>query len=313
MYDQTLVLASGMCAFCTFQWLINILVWLLGIFHFVLRDWGLAIIALVVLVRLILHPITKRSQVSMMNMSKMGPEMERLKKKYADDKDELNKQMMKFYKEQGTGPLLGCLPLFLQMPIWIALWSALQSTFELRQAPFLWGFTWIDDLSRPDALISFHPIPLPFGFHIDALNVLPILMAIVTWMNQKYTPQAMAATPEQEQQQKMMKWMTLIFPLMFYNMPSGLNLYYVTSMALGIFESKRIRDHIKQREEAEKEGKVIVDAGKKMKKKKKGDDDKHSRLAQPDKPQGWLGRKMAEFQARMEEIQRQAEKPRKGK
>ncbi len=310
-YDETLVLTSGMCAFCTFQWLIDILVRLLGIFHFVLRDWGLAIIGLVVLVRLILHPITKRSQVSMMKMSKMGPEMEKLKKKYADDKDELNKQMMTFYKQQGAGPILGCLPLFLQMPIWIALWSALQSTFELRQAPFLWGFTWIKDLSKPDRLIGFHPIPLPFGLHIDAINLLPLLMAVVTWINQKYTPQAIAATPEQEQQQKMMKWMSLVIPLMFYNMPSGLNLYYVTSMALGIVESKRIRDHIKEREEAEKEGKVIVDAGKK---KKKGDDDFGNgarRSKEPDKPKGWLAGKMADLQSKVEEIQRQAEKGQK--
>jgi YidC/Oxa1 family membrane protein insertase len=302
-----------MCAFCTFQPLINVLVSMLGIFHFVLRDWGLAIIALVLLVRLILHPITKRSQVSMMKMSKMGPEMERLKQKYGDDKDELNRQMMQFYKTQGAGPILGCLPLFLQMPIWIALWSALQSTFELRQAPFLWGLTWIDDLSKPDALFSFHPITLPFGMHVSALNILPILMAIVTWLNQKYTPQPVATTPEQQQQQKMMKWMTLIFPLMFYNMPSGLNLYYVTSMAVGILESKRIRDHIKEREEAEKAGKVIIDPGKK--KKGRGDDfgTPARRSPEPDKPQGWFARKMAEVQSRVAEIQRQAEKQQKKK
>ena len=95
-YDSTLVLTSGMCGFCTFAWLIEGLVWLLNFFHWIFGgfaghgDWGLAIICLVILVRLILHPITKRSQVSMMRMGKMGPEMERLKKKYADDKDELN-------------------------------------------------------------------------------------------------------------------------------------------------------------------------------------------------------------------------------
>src|SRR5262249_44258579 len=102
-YDSTLVLTSGPCAYCTFQFLINGLVKLLAFFHFLTRDWGLAIICLVIIVRLILHPITKRSQVSMMKMGKMGPEMERLKKKYADDKDELNRQMMAMYKEQGVG------------------------------------------------------------------------------------------------------------------------------------------------------------------------------------------------------------------
>src|SRR5262249_58962474 len=125
----------------------------------IFRDWGLAIIALVLLVRAILHPITKRSQVSMMKMGKLGPEVERLKKKYGDDKDELNRQMMGLYKDQGIGMYLGCAPMFLQRPIWIALWSALQSTFELRQASFLqFGsvhLTWISDLSKPDQLVHF--------------------------------------------------------------------------------------------------------------------------------------------------------------
>ena len=88
-----LVLTSGPCAWCTFNWLINGLVWLLGAFHLIVRDWGLAIVLLVVLVRSLLHPITKKSQVSMMKMGKLGPEMERLKKKYGDDKDELNRRI----------------------------------------------------------------------------------------------------------------------------------------------------------------------------------------------------------------------------
>ncbi|MEZ0264643.1 MAG: YidC/Oxa1 family insertase periplasmic-domain containing protein, partial [Phycisphaerae bacterium] len=127
-YDQTLVISGGLCAVCTWSWLINGLVWLLGIFEWATRDWGVAIILLVLLVRALLHPITKKSQVHMMKMQKMGPELEKLKKRYADDKEALAKAQMSFYKEQGMGPILGCLPMFLQMPIWIALWNALQST-----------------------------------------------------------------------------------------------------------------------------------------------------------------------------------------
>src|SRR4029078_13082865 len=97
-------------------------VWLLVCFHRItLFDGGLAIILLVVCVRVLLHPITKRSQMQMMKMQKMAPEMERLKKKYGDDKDALNKAMMEMYKEQGPAQIMGCLPMFLQMPIWIAL------------------------------------------------------------------------------------------------------------------------------------------------------------------------------------------------
>lgn len=259
-YRDTLVMTSGICGFCAIDWLISALVWMMSMFHAIFRDWGLAIIGLVCIVRLILHPITKKSQVNMMKMTKMGPEMERLKKKFGDDKDAITKAQMSMYKEMGFTPVLGCLPMFLQMPIFISLWQALQSTFELRHAPFLWNLTWIKDLSQPDRLISFgHAVPLIFGWHIDAINVLPILVAIVSFINMKYTPRPPAATPEAEQQQKMMQWMTLIFPLMFYSFPSGLNIYYLTSTSLGIVEGKRIRAHIKQHEEAEKAGLVVVD------------------------------------------------------
>src|SRR4051794_37291890 len=205
MYNLTLVLTSGMCGVCTFQWLINVLVTMLQWFHFIFRDWGMAIITLVLIVRLILHPVTKKSQVNMAQMQKFQPELERLKKKYGDDKDELNRQTMQFYKEHGATPLLGCLPMFLQMPIWIALWSALQSTFDLRHAPFLWGFTWIKDLSQPDHLITLsQPVTLFGLLPISGLNILPILMGVTFFFQQKYfTPKPATMSPEQEQQQKM--------------------------------------------------------------------------------------------------------------
>jgi YidC/Oxa1 family membrane protein insertase len=325
-FDESLVLTSGPCGYCTFQWLIGVLVGLLNVFHWVFGgfaghgDWGLAIIALVVLVRLLLHPITKRSQISMVRMGKMGPEMERLKKKYGEDKDELNKQMMALYKDQGVGAYLGCLPMFLQMPIWIALWSALQSTFELRQAPFLWGFTWIQDLARPDAAFSWAPIhftlPLLGDVHFGSINLLPILMGIVYFLQQKFTPKPPATTPEQETQQKMMQWMSLLFPLFLYNGPSGLNLYILTSTSIGIIESKRIRDHIKEQEEAEKTGQILIDAPKGMKKKR--DDDGpgpgvRRRTQGPQEPPktgfaGWI----AQLKQKANELQREAERT-KGK
>jgi YidC/Oxa1 family membrane protein insertase len=308
-YGETLVYSGGMCGFLTFQWLISVLYWILASFHLIFRDWGLAIIGLVCLVRLILHPITKKSQVNMMSMGKMGPEIERLKKKFGDNKDELNKAMMQFYKEQGFTPILGCLPMFLQMPIWIALWGALQSTFDLRQAGFLrFGavhLTWIKDLSHPDALIAFHnPIPLfLFGWTLHSINVLPILMGVVYFLQQKFQPQPAVQTPEQEQQRKMMQWMTLLFPLMLYSGPSGLNLYILTSSTLGILESKVIRDHIKEREEAEKAGRIIVDA-------KPTRASKRKERQEPPKQQksggvmGWI----ADLQAKAEEIRREAER-----
>jgi YidC/Oxa1 family membrane protein insertase len=312
-YDASLVITAGPCAFCTFHWLINGLVKLLAVFHLVFRDWGLAIIALVVLVRLLLHPITKKSQISMLRMGKLGPEIERLKKHHGEDKDALNKAMMQLYKDQGIGMYLGCLPMFLQMPIWIALWSALNTTFELRQAPFLWGWTWIDDLARPDALVQFgRTLELPFGLYISSLNLLPLLLAVVFYLQQEFTPKPPATTPEQETQQKMMKWMSLLFPVFLYATPSGLNLYILTSTTIGIIESKRIRDHIKAREEAEKAGKIIVDAG--IKKKRDDDRSAGSVAKKPKGPKGpkrtglagWLD----ELKAKAAEIQREADRQR---
>ena len=228
--------------------------------HVVFRDWGLAIIGLVAIVRILLHPITKRSQISMSKMSKMGPEMKRLQDKYKDDKEALNKAMMDFHKQQGLGPYLGCLPMFLQMPIWIALYGVLQTTFELRQARFLYGWTWIKDLSQPDYIYHFaSAVHLPLLGDIHGISLVPFLLSGAMFLQQQFMPKPVAATPEQLQQQKMMQWISpIMFLLIFYTYPSGLNLYIATSTAVGIIESKIVRDHIKAREEAEKAGKVFV-------------------------------------------------------
>ncbi|MGD0140675.1 MAG: YidC/Oxa1 family insertase periplasmic-domain containing protein [Tepidisphaeraceae bacterium] len=309
-YSQLLSTAGSSCGFCTLPWLVDGLVDLLQVFHFILCDWGLAIIALVVLVRAILHPISKHSQVSMLKLQKMGPEMERLKKKYGDDKEALAKAQMEMHKEMGITPFLGCLPMFLQMPIWIALYSALQNDIVLRQAPFLWGLTWIHDLARPDRLISWdqHPFTVPFfGMKVTSLNVLPLVMAVVMFLQQKLQPQPPTLTAEQASQQKMMRYMSLAFSLFFYWMPSGLNLYILTSSTIAIFESKIIRKHIKEHEEREKAGKVIVDAKPTRQGKQK---QKEEPMSQASKP-GCLGSVWANLQKKAEEVRREAE--RKGK
>ncbi len=310
-YDSTLVYISKYCGLLTFGWLISTLYGILLFFHTILFDWGLAIIALVVLVRSCLHPITKRSQINMMGMGKLGPESERLKKKYGDNKDELNKALMSLYKEQGLTPILGCLPMLLQTPIWLALWAALQSTFEIRQAGFLrhgsLHLTWIADLSQPDALYTFaSPVHLPFGILMHSVNVLPMLLAGVFFVQQLMQPVPATQTPEQEQQRKMMRWMSLMYPVFFYVSPSGLNLYILTSTSLGIVESKIVRKHIRDREEAEKAGRIIVDAGP-TRGNRRGDGGGGSlaKKAAPKKPGGgWL----ADLQAKAEQVVRDAER-----
>ncbi len=307
-YEETLVMSSGPCFYITSTKIINGLYFLLSIFHAVFRDWGLAIICLVFLVRTCLHPITKKSQVNMAKMSKMSPEIERLKKKHGDNKDELNKAMMQFYKTQGATPILGCLPMFLQMPIWIALYSSLQNTFELRQSPFLWGFTWIKDLAHPDRLFYFPHTPLNFLFlHIDAINVLPVLLGIVSWIQAKVMRQQQPppSTPEQAQQQKMMQWMTLMLPVILYNGPSGLNLYIMTSTTFGIIESKIIRKHIKEKEAAEKAGVVIVDNPPNDEPLTTGKVRRKSQEPEPQKPQGGLSGWITKLQQKAEEMQKE--------
>jgi YidC/Oxa1 family membrane protein insertase len=236
------------------------------------HNYGIVIIILVFLMRLVLHPITKMSQVSMSRMSKLAPKMEEIKKKYANDKRELQKKTMELYREQGISPIMGFLPMFIQMPIWIALWSAINTSIDLRGAAFL-PF-WITDLSVPDALISWPPIALPLvGWHLSSLNLLPILMGVAFYLQQKLMPTqaAAASNPQMAQQQKMMNvMMPLLFPLMLYNGPSGVNLYIMASTFAGVLEQYVIRKHIQERDAAEAKGLVPVTSktGGKVKKKK---------------------------------------------
>jgi YidC/Oxa1 family membrane protein insertase len=241
--------------------------------HIVIPNYGVVIIILVFLMRLIMHPVTKKSQVSMSKMSTLAPKVEEIKKKYANNKAEMNKQMMALYREQGASPVMGMLPMMVQMPVWIALWSAINASVDLRGAAFL-PF-WITDLSVPDAAWTFpRPLIVPLlNWKIVSLNLLPILMGVAFYLQQKMMPtQANAATnPQVAQQQKMMKIMLpVMFPLMLYNGPAGVNLYIMASTFAGVVEQHVIRKHIREKEEAESKGLVAATSktGGKVKKKK---------------------------------------------
>jgi YidC/Oxa1 family membrane protein insertase len=232
-------------------------------------NYGIVIIILVFLIRLVLHPLTKKSQVAMSKMGKLGPQVEEIKKKYGDNKAEMNKRIMALYKEQGASPILGMVPMFIQMPIWIALYSAIYASVALRGAAFL-PF-WITDLSAPDALFRFPAVTLPLFGTLDSFNLLPILMGVAFYLQQKLTPTQASADPQVAQQQKMMMiMMPVLFPLMLYKAPSGLNLYIMASTFAGVIEQYVIKKHIKEREEAQATGLVDVTSktGGKVKKKK---------------------------------------------
>jgi len=243
--------------------------WLLDLFHKVPpHNYGLAIIVLVLIVRVLLHPITKKGQVNMVKMQKqmasLQPKVEELKKKYANDKAKLNQEMMELYREAGISPagqMLSCLPMALQMPIWIALWTALTYSIEMRHAPFC---LWIRDLTGTDAFNrwigwEFAPFRLPLisGIigQVDSLNLLPLLLGISMYLQQKLMPRATGTAtagskPDQlAQQQKIMSFMTVFFTLLFYNAPAGLNLYIMASNLFGTLEQWRIRKHIHEQEQ----------------------------------------------------------------
>ncbi len=281
-YFQTFAMRSCCCcpAFIT-QPLAFGIMWLMTTLYQLMGPWGnygVVIMFLVFLMRLLMHPVTKKSQVTMMKVQKLGPKLQEVQKKYKGSPREMQQRMAEVYQQAGMtqfSPMVGMIPMFLQMPVWIALWTAVYTSIDLRGAGFL-PF-WITDLSAPDALIRFgksgFTIPL-VGMHIDALNVLPLLMGGVMYLQQKLMPQTQAADPsrpELAQQQKiMMIMMPLLFPVMLYNGPSGVNLYIMSSIGAGVIEQYVIRKHLKE-QEAEREKRLVPvtsKTGGKVKKKK---------------------------------------------
>ena len=237
------------------------ILWVMKQMYGVIGNYGIVIIIFVFFIRLLLHPLTKKSQIQMSKFSKMAPKAEEIKKKYANNKAEMQKHMMALYKEGGSAPIMGMLPMLIQMPIWISLYSALYASIDLRGAEFL-PF-WITDLSVPDALIRWDAFTVPFiGWKIDSLNLLPLLMGLAFYLQQKLMPsQAAAAStnPQAAQQQKMMMvMMPIMFPLMLYKAPAGLNLYIMSSTFAGVIEQFFIRKHIREKDQAESEGRIAV-------------------------------------------------------
>lgn len=257
------------CTWCTFQPLAKGLLAFLKILHAGVRDWGVAIIILVAVVRLLLHPITKKAQVNMMKMGKqmqtLQPEMAKLKEKYKNDQTKLNQETMKLYREKGVNPanMLGCLPMFLQMPIWVALYAMLYFAIELRHEPAFYGlfqaisgghWSFLADLSTADNFIKIFDTPRKINLYFmepnfQSINLLPLLMAVVFYFQQKLTTPP-PANEQAAQQQKMMKFMVLLFPFFLYSAPSGLTLYILASTGAGIMDSYLVRKHVREQEEA---------------------------------------------------------------
>jgi len=217
----------------TFDLISQVLLSSLGFLHLILRNWGLAIIGLSILIYLVLYPLTLKQMKSMKEMQILQPKVEELRQRYKDNPQRQNKEIMQLYKEHKVNPLGGCLPLILQMPIFFALYNALIRSVVLKGA----GFLWIKDLSEPDRLFKL-PVSLPILG--SDFNLLPILMAIGMFVQQKISSVHSTTGAAAEQQKIMLIVMPIVFGFIFYSMPSGLVIYWFTNSILMLVFQLRV-------------------------------------------------------------------------
>ena len=217
---------------------------ILNFFYSIIPNYGLAIILLTVLVRLCMFPLSRKQALNAQKMQELQPEIKRITEKYKGDMEKRSKALQELYRKHHYNPLAGCLPLFIQMPIFIGLYRALMTDVALRQAPLVSkAFPWADNLAAPDMLLKWdHLIPLPFltaatGWLGPYLNILPLITVFLFILQQKlFMP---PPTDEQSaMQQKVMKYMMVFMGFMFFKVPSGLCLYFIVSSLWGIGERK---------------------------------------------------------------------------
>ena len=195
-------------------------------FYSILPNYGLAIILLTILIKIVLYPLDQKSYKSMKEMQKLQPLIAELRKKYKDDPRQAQVEQMKLFKEHKVNPMGGCLPMLLQMPVLIAMFGMIRSAIELRGAPFV---LWIKDLSEPDAALNFG---MSFPIIGDSLNILPLVLVLAFIVQSKISRAGMASAQQDPQQKMMGHFMTVFFGILFYKMPSGLNLYFAISTVL---------------------------------------------------------------------------------
>lgn len=211
-YDRLKALNVGLDDIIDYGWFSAVakpLFWVLKLFYKFLKNYGLAIIILTVLIRIVFIPLTNKSQKSMKEMQAITPKVNEIKEKFKNDPQRMNREVMDLYKKHKVNPLGGCLPMILQIPVFIALYNVLMYAIELRGAPF---YFWIKDLSLKD----------PY-------YILPIVMGVSMVIQQKMTP-----TSVDPMQSKMMMLLPIVFTFMFLSLPSGLVLYWTVNNILSI-------------------------------------------------------------------------------
>lgn len=208
---------------------------LMKFFHQLTGSWAFSIILLTVALRVMMYPLNAWSTKSMLRMQQIAPEVTAIQEKHKKDPKKAQLEIMALYRERGVNPISGCFPLLIQMPFLIGMFDLLKSTFELRGASFIPG--WIDDLAAPDVLFSWNT---PIFFIGNQFHLLPILLGLVMFVQQRYMSSApkdpKLMTEQQRQQRAMGTIMTVVFAVMFYHFPSGLNIYWLSSMLLGMLQ-----------------------------------------------------------------------------
>jgi YidC/Oxa1 family membrane protein insertase len=224
LQDQLREIAPGLDLTVDYGWLTVLaqpIFWLLSWIHALLGNWGWSIIVLTILIKLAFYKLSETSYKSMANMRRMTPRMQALKDRYGDDKERLNQAMMELYKKEKINPLGGCLPILIQIPVFIALYWVLLEAVELRQAPFIF---WLEDLSIKDPYF-----------------ILPLIMGVSMWIQQKLNP-----APPDPMQAKIMMSLPFVFTVFFAFFPAGLVLYWVVNNILSIAQQWYITRKIEQ-------------------------------------------------------------------
>src|SRR5947209_1574731 len=212
----------------------------LDFFYHLVGNFGISILLVTVLVKLLFFPLSYQSYASMAKMKSVQPQLAALKERYPDDKMKQQQEMMEIYKKEKINPIAGCLPVALQIPVFFSLYKVLFVTIEMRHAPF---FGWIKDLSSPDptnlftlfGLLPFDPTQLPLFGHYLVLGVWPIIMGITMWFQMKLNP-----TPPDPTQKMIFDWMPLIFTFMLAGFPAGLVIYWAWNNLLSVLQQSFI-------------------------------------------------------------------------
>jgi YidC/Oxa1 family membrane protein insertase len=220
-------IAPGLELTIDYGWLTVIAVplfWVLAWLNGWVGNWGVAIIVLTIIIKALFYPLSAASYRSMAKMRVLAPKLQKLKDQYGDDRQRMQQAMMELYKTEKINPLGGCMPIVVQIPVFIALYWVLLASVELRHAPFM---LWIDDLAAPDTLFG-----VWFGMPI---GLLPILMAATMWVQTLLNPE-----PPDPVQAKVMKIMPIVFSIFFFFFPAGLVLYWLVNNVLSIAQQWRI-------------------------------------------------------------------------